>query len=293
MVTSAAGTTASSVAPLGSAAATAYSSTPPASTTGPQRPARTKPPPPVVAVAVMPSATSVPVTSPAAIAACHRPPSAARTIGRNCVNVGSKGPGAITRPSSSTTTASSTNPRPSPPCASSIVRPSQSRPARVRHSSSAAAKSPVSTIPRTSVTGHSFTRTARTAARSSSCSAVKSSCTERRPSGDDSLTRRQILASGRLGRQWTAARRSWQRSGRLATAAAAIADLVTAGVESPAWGSPTVTIDEHLTRMGWVRAAAVDAGRTVAVLADLPGPRCGPRRSRRTECSWPRTRSWR
>ena len=107
---------------------------------------------------------SVPVRTPDATAArtgsaCSGG-AASRTAGTSCDTVGSSGPGAITRPSSSTTTARSTNPSPIPPQRSGIVSAGQSRSSIRFHS--ALASSPRSTIPRISAIGHSRSSTART-----------------------------------------------------------------------------------------------------------------------------------
>jgi hypothetical protein len=80
----------------------------------------------------------------------------------------------MTRPSSSTTTASSTNPRPMPPQSSGMVSAGQSSSRMCFHRSSVLA--PSSTTARTNVAGTSLARTARTESRSSSWSAVNSSC---------------------------------------------------------------------------------------------------------------------
>lgn len=49
--------------------------------------------------------------------------------------------------------------------------------------------------------------------------------------------------------------------------------LIAAGVDVVRLNLSHGDIAEHLTRLGQVRAAAVEAGRAVAVLADLPGPK--------------------
>ncbi|MGH9187230.1 MAG: pyruvate kinase, partial [Acidimicrobiales bacterium] len=58
----------------------------------------------------------------------------------------------------------------------------------------------------------------------------------------------------------------------------AIAGLVAAGMDVARLGLAHGTVDDHLERLDRVRTAAAAAGRTVAVLADLPGPkvRCAP-----------------
>ena len=91
------------------------------------------------------------------------------------------GSGATTRPSSSATTASSGKPRPMPPCSSGIVSACQSRATNVSHSVAAG----VGRLRRTRRRRREHARTRwgtrcvstdRTESRSSSCSAVKSSC---------------------------------------------------------------------------------------------------------------------
>jgi pyruvate kinase len=52
-----------------------------------------------------------------------------------------------------------------------------------------------------------------------------------------------------------------------------LAKLIAAGVDVCRLNLSHGTLDEHLGRMAAVRAAAAAAGRTIAVLADLPGPK--------------------
>ena len=131
------------------------------------------------ALPVPPDAASVPVDRPLATAprkrACCSAVPAWRTTGTNCVAVARKGPGAMTRPSSSTTTPSSTNPSPTPPWSAGTVRPGQ--PSSTMCCQSASAGSPRSTAARTRPIGHSRARKARTDARSACCSSVNSSST--------------------------------------------------------------------------------------------------------------------
>src|SRR5215207_7381665 len=169
-------------------ATTAISSAAGASTTVSFVPSSTKPSPSGVAVvATCPTSTlplastsaSVPVRSPAAIplrkrSCCSGDPASA-TTGANCVTVGTNGPGASTRPSSSTTTASSTSPIPSPPACSGIVRAGQ--PSSTIWLQRASGVVPFSTTSRSRLMGHSRASTFRTPSRSSSCSAVNSRCT--------------------------------------------------------------------------------------------------------------------
>ena len=88
-----------------------------------------------------------------------------RTAGTNWVTVGSSGPGASARPSSSATTASSTAPSPRPPSASGTVSAGQPSSTMCAHRPSAGAACPRCAprrAPATSAGGHSAASTART-----------------------------------------------------------------------------------------------------------------------------------
>ena len=185
-VTSAAGTTNRARVPDARRAATTISSTSAQHSTCRLWPLRTQPSPSRAAVAPMlkgsqrpPSyRASVPLSLPAATAdrkrfTCAAEP-ASRTAGTNCVIVARKGPGAATRPSSSSTTANSTKLRPRPPRSTSIV--SAGQPSQLSWLRKPSASAPPTATSRTSRGGHSRVRVARALSRSSSCSSVNSRC---------------------------------------------------------------------------------------------------------------------
>ena len=120
--------------------------------------------------------------------------------GTKPATVVSSGPGAITRPSSSATTASSGNPSPMPPCSSGDrerlpVEADEGVPQLAARVGWAARDRTASTWARTIAVGHSFASTARTESRSSSWSAVKSSCiSPRRPGRASASARRSSFS---------------------------------------------------------------------------------------------------
>lgn len=145
----------------------------------------TLPPATGVAVAAMvpmpaprvPSATaSVPVAPPVATrvsSSWRRAGSAtSATVGTNRPVVATRGPGTRAAPASSTRTASSAKPSPTPPSSLAIANPGQSAATIFSQSRRASGPPLPSACARTSETGHSFPRNARTERLSSSWSSV-------------------------------------------------------------------------------------------------------------------------
>ena len=67
-----------------------------------------------------------------------------------------------------------------------------------------------------------------------------------------------------------------------------VADLLEAGTDVVRLSLAHGSVADHRKRIVVVRELAESMGRTVGVLADLPGPKVGPVRSPTVAPSWPR-----